>query len=93
MPEIKIDLLAETIDGRTNAFIDGLTERILEEVKEATPVVTGTLRDGWEVVDDGDSVAIVNKVPYAAPVNERHGMIDAGVSRIPSAVRELENPS
>lgn len=39
---------------------------ILQRAKQLAPVKSGDLRDSLEIIDDGDSVAIGSKLPYAA---------------------------
>ena len=56
-----------------------LSEELLRQMKELTPVEEGTLINGWDgnnfVVtkkDGGFEVLIVNKTPYALAVNDGH---------------------
>jgi hypothetical protein len=43
-----------------------------DALTEATPVDTGTARDGWKVEIQGGSVAITNNVPYIDDLNKGH---------------------
>jgi hypothetical protein len=43
-------------------------KRLVERLKEATPVDTGNARDGWKLKDD----TIINEVEYIVPLNNGH---------------------
>lgn len=42
------------------------SKELLDRVKARTPVITGTLRDGWEYELSQKDVAVRNRVPYAS---------------------------
>ena len=64
MVEFQLPLAA--LGNMSEAQRRKLLQRLLREVKAATPVKTGQLRDGWYL--DGDILR--NDVPYAEYVND-----------------------
>jgi Bacteriophage HK97-gp10, putative tail-component len=50
---------------------------LLGRLEEHTPVVTGTLRAGWQIEVEPDRVLIVNNVEYARRVNDGFVGLDA----------------
>jgi hypothetical protein len=67
----------QSLTRRAEAALEGAAGEFLDAVRAKTPVRTGRLRDGWEVIPAPDRVAvlIVNPVEYAEHVEERRQML------------------
>lgn len=68
--EVSIDQWVQKARDRSNQAAAAIAHAAAERLKELTPVVTGTLRAGWQVEQIGpDKWAIVNNVVYARRIN------------------------
>jgi hypothetical protein len=68
--EIDITRWVNKAKGKLDAAPAAIVYALLERLQELTPVVTGTLRAGWQAIKDSDTRwSIVNNVVYAARVN------------------------
>lgn len=57
------------LEAKIAGIRDSSARRILTKTKQATPVKTGTLKEGWELEKtDKDTVTVKNDVPYAGYV-------------------------
>jgi len=65
--EIKA-FVAKAVHAQVVKYKEETTARVVESLKEATPVDTGNARDGWRI-EDGK---IVNDVEYISSLNEGH---------------------
>ena len=55
----------------------------LSTVKNATPVRTGRMRDGWEIQNDlSSTMRIINPVPYAVYVDDRRLIVQRSLPAI-----------
>lgn len=63
---------------------------ILNSVKEDTPVVSGTARDGWVIGKDGENTTVENEVPYIGFLDE--GTDDtSGIHMVDKAIQKVES--
>jgi hypothetical protein len=62
---------------KAEAALDGAAGEFLDAVRAKTPVRTGRLRDGWEVIPAPDRVAIhiINDLIYASIIEDRRHML------------------
>jgi len=88
MANIDIGEIARRSNRELDELLERLSSGVLTEVRRATPVVTGNLLKGWEKHEHSGGIDIKNEVVYAAKVNEKHNMVDAGVSIVPSILKE-----
>lgn len=63
---------ALSINFETHAMKRAIADKMVDALKDATPVDTGEARDGWHVVDDGKTVSVQNKVDHIETLNEGH---------------------
>ena len=54
----------------------------LSTIKNATPVRTGRMRDGWIIERDTDTLRIINQVPYAVYVDDRRLIVQRSLQGI-----------
>ena len=54
----------------------------LSTIKNATPVRTGRMRDGWIIERDTDTLRIINPVPYAVYVDDRRLIVQRSLPAI-----------
>jgi hypothetical protein len=67
------EAVLQSLTRRAEAALEGAGEEFLATLKARTPVRTGRLQAGWELVPDPGRVAlhVVNEVPYAVHVEAR----------------------
>jgi len=61
--EVMVDLRE-----KTSAMLDGVADETVSDIKDYTPFLTGTLRNGWKVIKVRFERIIYNEVPYAEKV-------------------------
>ena len=54
----------------------------LSTIRNATPVRTGRMRDGWIIERDTDTLRIINQVPYAVYVDSRRQIVQRSLQGI-----------
>ena len=54
----------------------------LSTIKNATPVRTGRMRDGWIIERGTDTLRIINPVPYAVYVDDRRLIVQRSLQGI-----------
>ena len=55
----------------------------LSTIRNATPVRTGRMRDGWEIQNDlSSTMRIINPVPYAVYVDDRRLIVQRSLPAI-----------
>ena len=74
----------------------------LSTIKNATPVRTGRMRDGWEIQNDlSETMRIINQVPYAVYVDSRRQIVQRSlqgienyftVEMLKNGIAELDSP-
>lgn len=90
---VKVDTkgLSALIKGIDKLDKDVATE-FFERVKRRTPVITGRLRDGWQLKTTNTSFTVSNAVPYAdfvengTPKMAPRGMLKTTVSELTDIV-------
>jgi hypothetical protein len=65
--KINIDFKAELVK-QSKKLVERESLRLIDALKEATPVDTGHARDGWELRDN----KIINEVEYIDELNAGH---------------------
>jgi hypothetical protein len=67
----------QSLTRRAEAALELAGAEFLDAVRARTPVRTGRLRDGWDLVPAPDRVAlhVINPVEYARHVEERRQML------------------
>lgn len=73
----KIDLLQQRVKDFSKAYLDDYKTMFIQELKQATPVRTGRLREGWygaglSVSGDTITMSVSNRMYYAAWVEYGH---------------------
>jgi hypothetical protein len=65
----------QSLTRRAEAALEGAGEEFLATLQARTPVRTGRLQAGWELVPDSGRVAlhVVNETPYAGRIEETQG--------------------
>ena len=61
----------------------GTSTYALSTIRNATPVRTGRMRDGWEIQNDlSETMRISNPVPYAVYVDDRRQIVQRSLQGI-----------
>jgi Bacteriophage HK97-gp10, putative tail-component len=69
--EVDISRWVERAKRKMNLAPQAIALALLERLQELTPVVTGTLRAGWQLVKGGPTRwDIINNVVYARRIND-----------------------
>ena len=77
MFELDISRWVDEAKGRVADAPLKIGYALLGRLQEHTPVVTGTLRAGWQIEVEPDRILIVNNVEYARRVNDGFVGLDA----------------
>jgi hypothetical protein len=85
MTTMTAEEVVKEIDHWEQKFVD----LFIESVKQKTPVLTGTLRDGWEGSVESGSYSFSNPVDYAAYV-EYGTEYQAPVGMLSTTLQETE---
>ena len=73
----------------------------LSTIRNATPVRTGRLRDGWIVERGTDTLRVINQVPYAPYIDAKRQMVQRSLQGIENyfkddllknGINELDSP-
>ena len=69
--KVRIDTskLEQTLRERHKAEVPKAAERLLQTLKDSTPVDTGNARDSWTLVRQGDTTTIQNDAEYISKLN------------------------
>jgi len=62
--------LKANLEAAKQLRLKPVSEKLVAELKEATPVKTGHARDGWQVEYVNGKAIITNDVPYIKELNE-----------------------
>lgn len=60
------------IKKEADAALTVVATKIVQELRDETPVDTGRARDGWTQEESHDGVVISNDVPYIESLNNGH---------------------
>ena len=66
--KVSLDKIMDQVDEDLTYLFRNSVRKLYDDIKQDTPVDTGTLRDGWEATINTKSAKIVNKVPYVGYV-------------------------
>lgn len=90
------DISMELTDYCTQ-LTEGVADEMLERIVRRTPVITGTLRDGWEVTSQSKSSFVIsNDVEYAGYVEygtekmEPRAMVRTTLEEIDSIIQQVK---
>lgn len=67
-----IEEIQNLIDNTKKESLERVSNSLLKEIKEATPIDTGRARNGWQLEKDYKGNSIVNDVPYIPSLNDGH---------------------
>lgn len=68
--------------------IDDTSDWALNRIREATPVRTGRMRDGWQVTPQLKYLIISNPVFYSVFVNRRINLLGKTIPQVENKLRE-----
>jgi hypothetical protein len=90
---IGIDQTISQVNDELRSAVKRLSNDLLSEIKQKTPVDTGTARSGWQQKVDNKGFEITNNVPYVPILDKGRHMTARGMRGSKQAPNGIVGPS
>jgi hypothetical protein len=81
------------LDRSLRSEVQRLGNEVYQEIKQRTPVDTGTAKAGWRKKDSTNSFTISNNVPYIEVLDKGRHMTNRGMRGSKQAPKGIVGPS
>lgn len=95
---LKVDFIgqaaiARSLQTQLRSEVKRLADDLFKEIKQRTPVKTGTAKAGWTKQVSGNKFTIENQVPYIGVLDKGRHMTNNGMRGSKQAPKGIVSPS
>lgn len=90
---IGLSNLSKQLDNNLRSEVKRLADSLFTEVRDRTPVDTGTARSGWKKKVSDKNFEITNNVPYIGILDKGRHMTNRGMRGSKQAPKGIVGPS